>query len=234
MHRRLPPNRVMPRVAVATRVRPFFCGSGGLGLKRLRLSLSIVIALVVASAVGLGTSPRAGAALITCAESTERPFVQWGDFAPYALAPNGDFENNAEGWTLSGGARVQGGNNPFRGGAKSLVLPSGASATSPTVCVKAIDAAARFFVVNGGSSNVRLKVEILYRSALGLRVTETLGYISAGGRWDASPKFFYLGSVAGLLDLGDTETPVHFRFTPQGFGSGFRVDDLFVDPYVTV
>jgi hypothetical protein len=204
-----------------------------LRVRRLRLSISIVLAVLVAATAGLGTSPRAKAGLVTCAETTERPFTAWGDYAPYALAPNGDFEST-DGWTLSGGSRAQGGNNPFRSGAKSLVLPSGSSATSPVVCVKAIDAAARFFLVNGGSSATRLKVEILYRSALGLRVAETLGTVSAGGRWDASPKFFYLGSVLGLLELGDTSTPVQFRFTPQGLGSGFRIDDLFVDPYVTV
>jgi hypothetical protein len=36
-----------------------------------------------------------------------------GDYANYYLGPNGSFESGTTGWTVSGGAKVVDGNQPF-------------------------------------------------------------------------------------------------------------------------
>jgi hypothetical protein len=193
--------------------------------------------VAVAIVVGVTAAPgRASAGLLTCAQSPERVFAPWGDYSPYTLAPNGNLESGSSGWTLSGGASLAAGNNSYRPGATSLSLPSGASAMSPSACVRLSDDAARFFVRNTGAANGSLKVEVVYRTVLGLLpLTETLGYLTADGTWKPSPKYRYLANITGVLSLDNgLGTFVRFRFTARGFGARFQIDDLFVDPLITV
>ena len=137
---------------------------------------------------------------------------------------------------MSGGASLVAGNNTYRAGATSLALSSGASAMSPYACVRLSDDAARFFVRSVGSPTGSLKVEVVYRTVLGLvPLTETLGYVTADGSWQPSPKFHYLANVTGALSLDNgVGTSVRFRFTATGKGARFQIDDLFVDPLITV
>jgi hypothetical protein len=194
-----------------------------------------MVSLALLSAAA--SSPdNAAAGVLTCAQSPERVFAPWGDHSPYTLAPNGNFESGASGWALSGGASVVGGNNTFRAGVRSLALPAGASATSPQACVRLADDAARFFVRNTGSATGSLKVEVIYRTVLGLiPLTETLGYVTTNGTWKPSPKYRYLANLVGVLSLDNgLGTHVRFRFTARGLGARFQIDDLFVDPLITV
>ena len=81
------------------------------------------------------------------------PFGAWGDLADYALAPGGDFESGAAGWTLTGGAAVEAGNQPFdigAPGASSLALPQGASALSDSMCVDETYTSFRLFARTSG------------------------------------------------------------------------------------
>jgi hypothetical protein len=68
-------------------------------------------------------------------EQISQPFLPWLDSPHYFSI--GDFENDASDWTLSGGAAVIGGNEPWdvsdAGDSHSLDLPPGSTATSPTV-----------------------------------------------------------------------------------------------------
>src|SRR6185369_3136951 len=80
--------------------------------------------------------------LLSCPGVTyTQPFVQWGDWNNYFLATGGSFEG-ANSWSLSGGARVVAGNEPFylnsRSDSHSLVLPPGSSATTPAMCLAAL------------------------------------------------------------------------------------------------
>jgi hypothetical protein len=199
----------------------------------LRLVCVLGIAGLTAGAAGVA---KAEAGLLTCAQAPEKPFAPWNDFSWYTLAPNGNLENGSSGWSLSGGASLVDSNNPYRSGSYSLSLPSGASASLSNVCVRLSDDRARFFVRNTGNTDAALKVEISYRTVLGLLlVTETLGYVKADGTWDPSPKFGYLANVLGVLALdGGLGTKVTFKFTAKGWGGKFQVDDLFVDPLVQV
>jgi hypothetical protein len=202
----------------------------------MKTFVRLVLVGVVCAFAALGASAKtAEAAFLTCADSTEQPFAPWGDDSQYTLAPNGSFEEGSAGWSISGGARVVGENNALRSGRYSLVLPGGSSATSPSICLKVGDPATRFFLRNRGSSNAVLKVEVTYRTLLGLfPVTETLGYAEAGGGWQPGPKFGHqLAAILGTLGLADgASASVRFKFTPVGSGNGLQIDDLFVDPLV--
>src|SRR5690242_5282337 len=76
-----------------------------------------------------------------------QPFARYGDRASYKSV--GSFEGGTGGWVLNGGAKVVAGNeSAYVGGAgdaKSLLLPSGASATTPEVCVGLDEPTLRFF-----------------------------------------------------------------------------------------
>src|SRR6476660_200243 len=64
-------------------------------------------------------------------------FAGWHDNAQYVPVAGGTFEGATTGWSLSGGAAVVSGGSPFWGGSHSLGLPTGASATSASICVGA-------------------------------------------------------------------------------------------------
>jgi hypothetical protein len=200
----------------------------------MRLVLVAAIAMLAASAT---PARNAQAGLLSCMDNVEYPFAAWGDSSKYTLAPNGSLELGAMGWSLAGGARVVPQNNTLRSGSYSLSLPAGASATSPAACVKLADPASRFFLRNSGVSTGKLKVEIQYKSLLGLLpMTATLGYVTAGGTWQPSPKYGHvLVNVLATLGLNkNLSASLRFRFTAVGTGSSFQVDDLFVDPLLQV
>jgi hypothetical protein len=200
----------------------------------MRLVLVAAIAMLAASAT---PARSAQAGLLTCMDKVEYPFAAWGDSSKYTLAPNGSLELGATGWSLKGGARVVAENNSLRPGAYSLSLPAGASATSPAACVKLADPASRFFLRNAGVSTGKLKVEIQYKTLLGLLpMSATLGYVTAGGTWQPSPKYGHvLANVLATLRLNKgLSASLQFRFTAVGAGSSFQVDDLFVDPLLQV
>jgi hypothetical protein len=200
----------------------------------MRLVLVAAIAMLAASAT---PARNAHAGLLTCMDKVEYPFASWGDSSKYTLAPNGSLELGATGWSLAGGARVVALNNTLRPGKYSLSLPAGASATSPAACVKLADPASRFFLRNAGASTGKLKVEIQYKTVLGLLpMTATLGYVTAGGTWQPSPKYGHvLTNILATLNLNkNLSASLRFRFTAVGSGSSFQVDDLFVDPLLQV
>lgn len=202
-------------------------------MKRLRL---VGVISVLALGAGAASADGARAGLLTCADNTERVFAPWGDNSLYTLAPNGSFESGSAGWSLAA-ARVIPQSNTLRSGSYSLSLPSGSSATSPAACVKLADPASRFFVRSTGASDGRLKVEVTYRTLLGLLpVNATLGYVQANGTWQPSPKYGHvLMNALGALGLnGGLSAQLRFRFTPVGAGASFEIDDLYVDPLITI
>src|SRR5690242_16196518 len=96
--------------------------------------LGVVVALA-AAAVLAGPASAARSGLLSCGGGTQ-VFAPWGDSAYYYPANNGGLESGSTGWTLSGGAAVVSGNEPFyANGSHSLSLPSGSTATSPVTCI---------------------------------------------------------------------------------------------------
>jgi hypothetical protein len=163
-----------------------------------------------------------------------RHFLPWLDLAYYTPAPNGGLENGSNGWTLSGGSRVVPGNERFFvGGASdaySLSLPSGSSATTGTTCVELLDPTLRLFVVNTGSLLSTLQVEALYEDIFGTPRAQTIALLLGTGRWQPTLPILFLANLHAPPLLTDGKADVAFRFTPRGLG-GWRIDDVYVDPF---
>ena len=200
-------------------------------------ALGLLVLTAAVAALGAYTTPAKAALGVACPSPTSRAFAPWSDFAYYSYAPNGGFESGSTGWSLSGGAKVVGGNSPFythgKGERYSLSLPAGSSATSPPMCISLFSSKMRFFAANSGSSTSRLKVQVIYQGGVGgilSLVTKTLGlsdfgYITAGRAWQPSPA---IGMLSGTLPL--LTTSVQFRFVPADASGAWLMDDVYLDP----
>jgi len=185
--------------------------------------------LIVSSIAGTAA---AGAALIssgTCpATSLSHPFAAWGDSSSYELVPGGSFEGSLAGWSLAGGATRTAGSESYgvtgTVGKSSLLLPAGASAQSPPVCVDASDPTFRFFVRNNSLLS-SVAVQVVYPTLLG-PVALPLGAAALSPTWRPTLPML-TGSLAGALLAGGT-TQLSLRFTALLGAS--QIDDVYVDP----
>jgi hypothetical protein len=193
----------------------------------IRTICGTLLAAMLATAVAFA-GPANGAIVPTCAQSLGQPFAPWLDYASYTLVPNGSLESTT-GWKLSNGAKLASGNEPFRVNSpkdtRSLSLPSGSSATSPAVCMTVLHPTLRFFATNSGSALTTLKVEAI-TTTLGVKTTLPVGLLLADGNWHPTLPLAFLSNLTAL-----TPATVQFRFTPTGSGSGWRIDDVYVDPF---
>ena len=204
--------------------------------KRLIRTFLAALAGVLALLPG-GTAALAAPAGLSCPGQTYlQPFLPWLDPASYVLMAGGAVETTGGavettgGWTLSGGAKLVSGNEPFKvnspGDGTSLFLPSGGSATSPTLCITLLHPTLRFFARNSGSLTSTLKVEAV-TELLGMKLVTPVGLLLAGGSWQPTLPLPFLTNL-----VSPVTGSVAFRFTPIGFGSsGWQIDDLYVDPY---
>jgi hypothetical protein len=189
----------------------------------------------IAAFFAMAGAPAASAGLLGCGLNTSNPFAQWGDDNDYVYVSNGGVENGSAGWTLSRGASVGAGNEPFyvhgAGESHSLSLPSGSSAVSPGICVGIDSPTVRFFA-NGTASGLfsGLKVDVLFKGPLGLQLSLPVTTIHSQD-WAPTNASLNLGSIAQILGLSGTTSEVQFRFTSQGSGTNFQIDDLYVDPW---
>jgi hypothetical protein len=152
-----------------------------------------------------------------------------------ALAPNGDVESGAAGWSLDGGAAVVAGNESFyvrdAHDTRSLSLPAGSTATTSGMCVDAASPDLRFFVRNTGSLLSTLKVEVLYTDALEQSRALTVAVLVAGSTWQPTLPIPVLANLTAPPLVTDGTTSVAFRFTPQGSWGNWKIDDVYVDPF---
>ena len=193
---------------------------------------------VAALAIALAAPASAAAegALGACSSPPyEQPFTPWLDFASYVLAPNGDVESGAAGWSLDGGATVAAENESFHvhdaGDTSSLSLPSGSTATTSSMCVDAWSPDLRFFARNTGSLLSTLKVEVLYTDVLGQSRALTVAVLAAGSAWEPTLPVAFLANLVVPPLVTDGTTSVAFRFTAQGRWGDWKIDDVYVDPF---
>jgi hypothetical protein len=194
---------------------------------RLRIAVTAAVAAmcaVPAANAGL-LDPITQLVLPTCG-STSYPFAQFGDRAPYYGFSNNHFELGSTGWSLAGGAYVGSGNEPWyvNGyGSRSLVLPEGASATSPGFCINLLDPAIRMFVK--GSNGGDLRIQVLFRGLTGnLTGIVNIGSDQGTGAWEPSER------INSLLALPLLTAYAQIRVTAAD--GRWQVDDVFVDPYI--
>jgi hypothetical protein len=160
-----------------------------------------------------------------CDPFTSMTFQNWGDRSNYMLTPGGSFEEGAPSWKLSNGARIVSGNEPFflhsRNDRRSLSMPSGSSATTPTMCFAAGDWHLRFV----GTGQGQLRVTVTVNSLLGVLSILDGGTVSSNGTWKPSPQVgLLLTNVGGIL----TTRAISLRFTATNGNS--QIDDVYLDP----
>jgi len=208
-------------------------GNSGFSRRVCALFAVFVLGAVAAPFAQAGTSGSSGG---SCPSSVvEHPFAL--DPFSYYLVPGGTFENGAPGWQLNNGARIVDGNSTFyahgAGEKKSLYLPSGSNAVSPSVCVGLLDAVVRLYAQNRGMLLLsNLQVNVIYKTALGLTVEHpVLGLGIGGSAWMPTLPMPLLADLTGALALDGVTTNVRFRFKPIGLGASYRIDDVYVDPF---
>ncbi len=194
----------------------------------------VVAALAVSAILVSSAFPAvSSAALIStgaCDEaSLTQPFKSWQDSGQYKLVPGGSFEEGASGWTLSGGASVASGSEPFGAtgavGSHSLYLPAGASAESPPTCVNAAYPTFRLFARNSALLST-LVVQVVYTDPIVGRVVLPVGAVALSKNWQPSLPMLTASAVQGVLKNGVAQ--VSLRFTAALGGSS--IDDVYVDP----
>ena len=201
----------------------------------------VLLAAITAVAMTGAVAAPASAGILTASETNcgdetlTQPFAQFGDRASYKLVAGGSFESGTAAWTLKGGAKLVSGNEPWKvggsGHARSLVLPAGSTAISPTACVGLAEPTLRFFVKKNrapllGISTLAVSVHV--KTSLGLTVPVPVGVVLANGQWKPSPTMLVVANLLPLLP--GEKTPVRFRFRAVG-GSSWQVDDVYVDPH---
>jgi hypothetical protein len=205
-----------------------------------RLGTRFVLATIVtATAVAL-SAPAANAGLIgglignNCPTSGAQVFAPWSDFRSYYLAPNGGFENGTTGWTLSGGASIASGNQPFFGsGTHSMSLPSGSRALSPTTCIGPYALSLRMFGSDVSGTDRGVHVRVLWYGLLNqLLGSSDYATFNPGGKWAPTSSVNSSGGFNLLLPLLGS-TSARIELTPLGTGSKWKIDDVYVDPWAS-
>jgi hypothetical protein len=205
-----------------------------------RLVSRFVLAATLATVVVALSAPAANADLIgglvgnNCPTSGKQVFAPWSDFRSYYLAPNGGLESGSNGWSLSGGAAVGSGNQPFfASGTHSLKLPSGSRALSPATCIGPYALSLRMFGSDAGGSDRGMHVRVLWYGLLNqLLGASDYATFDGGKTWQPTDSVNSSGGFNLLLPiLGSTSARV--ELTPQGTGSNWKIDDVYVDPWAS-
>jgi hypothetical protein len=161
-----------------------------------------------------------------CDPNSAQVFRPWSDSSYYMLTPGGSFESGTPSWSLAGGAKVVSGNESYflhaKGDNRSLSMPSGSTATSPTMCFAAGDWHLRF--VGKGSGKVHVTVQV--NSLLGIVSTLDGGTVDPDASWEPSPRVgLLLSNVGGLL----TTKAISLKLTADN--GSVQIDDVYLDPW---
>jgi hypothetical protein len=193
----------------------------------------------LAFAVLFAGSARAATSLINtdpCDGATlTQPFLPWGDSNQYKLVPGGDFNGSAPGWTLSGGAKLVSGGEPFgvtgKVSSSSIDLPAGSSVQSPFTCVDAAYPFFRLFAKNNSLLSV-VAVSVVYKEPLLGQTAVPVGVIALTPNWAPTAQFLTASVAQGIVSalISGTNPQVALRFT--SVTGSTQIDDVFVDPHM--
>lgn len=148
-----------------------------------------------ATTAGAQTTSTAVPAPTNCQQlSTTKAFQGVdGDAADYSVAPGGNFEDGSPAWSLDNGARIVSGNESLgvSPGSKALVMPSGATATSPEFCIDDSHPSFRFAYKVDNSALTGFIALVLYRDSSGqltnVELTSSKSISFKPSTWQASP-----------------------------------------------
>ena len=196
----------------------------------LLVSVVAAFALAVSNAGGTTLTPA-----LSCASGVlGQPFLRWLDPAYYALVPDGAIEESPTRWTLTGGAQRVAGNERYyvhsAADTTSLRLPEDSTATTEAMCVRTGDPTLRFFARNSQSFLSTLRVEVIYTDVFGTTRVANVARVSGTNSWQPTATLPFLVNVTSLQIAEDGTTAVAFRFTARG-DDGWRIDDVYVDPF---
>jgi hypothetical protein len=195
--------------------------------------VTIVMAATIA-AIGLTAGPALAAGAAACpSAAVSNPFARLGDPADYILAPEGDVEGAAAGWSLSGGAAPAEDNETFMvtrpTDHRSMRLPASSSATTPRMCVGVEHPSFRFFAKrSGGTALSRLSVEVVFDDPTGREWALPVGLLTASEAW--APTISLTTATDVLAPILGNAIRMSFRFRPYA-GGVWSVDDVYVDPH---
>ncbi len=206
------------RKALVRSSRCILVAAAGAGLA----AFSVLIGASSAQASALATSFCDNSALT-------QPFTPWADSDLYKLAPGGDFESGAAGWTLNGGAQVVPGSEFFAVsgtlGSSSMQLPVGASALSPATCVNAAYPSFRFFDLGPAGSGVN--VSVVYTDPAGNVDVVPVGGVAGSAAWQPTAPMLTGSAIAGAGSGGTAMVQLLF----SAAGGTSQIDDVYVDPW---
>jgi hypothetical protein len=196
---------------------------------------------ILATALGLATliaAPAHAAGIANPYDCAPQPtlsqsFTAWNDFGQYTPVANAGVENGATGWTLTKGAAVIAGNEPWQIGGhadrNALDLPAGSAAVTAPICIDETYPYFRLFARNAGASKTSLKIEVLYFDNKGkLLNTKPYDYKPTTTAWQPTGM---VGINVFTPKTTTTAAPVAFRFTPTGNDAHYQIDDVYVDPW---
>jgi hypothetical protein len=195
-----------------------------------------VLAVMATTAPAANAGALANTAVSCSTYTFQNPFTPWFDYNAYTLAPSGSLETSSwsTDWKLSGTAKRVAGNESYfvhaKSDAYSLSLPPGSSATTRAMCTTLDYPSFRFFMRNTGASTSTLKVEVLFEDLAGSVHSLQIANLAGKSTWQPSSSILFLMNVLSIANKNGT-SPVAFRFTPQGSGGNWQIDDVYVDPY---
>jgi hypothetical protein len=205
------------------------------------LAACFLIAAASTAGDALAKPPKGGGVAGNCDwmnATLPTPFAPWGDDGQYFLMSGGDFEGDMSDWTLENGAGLVAGNESYQIGSpsdsQSLLLPSGSSVTTPTVCVTAQSPDLRLAVLKSGVRDAKLRVYLNFTDDKGNPRTQKLKDLAGSDSWTLTDPLKFLGPVNNILKRNG-QTTVSFTFAVEAKNdsqdAAWQIDDLYVDPY---
>lgn len=194
-------------------------------IRNLGLAAGLILGLLGLWSASATASDAGPEAAVCPGQTFSQTFEAFGDSNWYTLVEGSEFNGGAEGWELSGGAKVVQGVRPDGSFGGVLSLPVGATAESPAVCVTLDYPKARTWVdaVDGGGG---VNVELVYPEKPEGVATGRLSDKSENN-WTLSRQFNVKPQMAGGQE-GVRE--VRFVYVNNTKSSDFNVWGLFVDP----
>jgi hypothetical protein len=175
----------------------------------------------------------------------EHPFTQFRDYADYVLAPDGKFEGSLSGWQLAGGAKAISSDK-----GRSLQLPKGASAISPSMCLDLNFPTFRMYhkvvkpkpgllgsvlgLVLGTPEAADIRVEVVYPDVANPMWTEMTRFDgregkSAGNSWRLFDPIDLKPELGGAAP-GARQAALRFTVLDAASKESVLLDDVYVDP----
>jgi hypothetical protein len=199
----------------------------------LLLSAAVVAAGLAAPAAQADLLGGLVGVVIPPCGAPSQPFASVdGDTRTYYAVPNNGFESGTAGWSVSHGAKVVVGNEPWYvsgPGKYSLSLPAGSTALSPGACIGVLDPTLRLFA-RSNDANGGLRIQVLFRGVTGnLLGVLDFDTLAPGdyGQWSATDDVPSLGALPLLTAY------FQVKFTAAQSSGSWQIDDLYVDPWLT-